>query len=382
MKFIRIFIVLLAVAFALTAWFRPDFLINVVGPAANGTMDWLEQRADALGLGNKRETPPDSGPVVGDPSSDGTPSDGEDSFLPTPILPDEDDIPAPEIADSLRQTGFRTAHSDLPELPGVNNVTPTGAGSNLSGGAVGIVGGMSEEISSVPWLVGLMIHTEIVYNGELAVATEICGGGVFNSRWIITAAHCIEGDYNEIEVIAASDNLDSELAVRRTSQRAFIHAGYERNVLREDIGVIELSEPLPDYVPSAPWPEEEQLRVIPEVTRVIGRGFGLTETGLPSDTLKKVDLEVQDSTLRVIRVADGEGEVEGLCQGDSGTPVEAVIPDGDGFIIGMVSYTEAVPGAANCSTPDFVAGVVSLEGYMDNIRSLVNFCSSEPSACD
>lgn len=377
MKFIRLLIVGLIVTFAVLAWFRPDFLIEVVGPTTSKSMEWLQHRAEQLGLGKKApEAPPTNPPASGtDPVTD----PGE--ILPVPNIPEPIDGQAPAIAHSLRETGFVTAHSHLADLPNIKNVTPERAGDNLTGGAVAIVGGQEEMISTVPWLVGLKIHSEIVYNGEWAIATEICGGGVYNNRWIVTAAHCLEGDYNEIEVIAGADNLDSPLAVRRTSQRAFIHAGYERNILREDIGVIELSEPLPNYIPSAPWPDEEQLRQISGVTKVIGRGFGLTETGMPSDTLKRVDLEVIDSTLRVIRVADGDGEIEGLCQGDSGTPVEAVVDNGANFILGMVSYTEAVPAAANCSTPGFIAGLVSLEGYMDNINSLVAYCSAGQADC-
>ena len=370
MAFFRILLVALVIGFAALVWFNPDLLIRIIDPTAERSREWLEER--------KASSTSDEPVINGteQPPREITSSD----ILPGPEIPEIVMIDAPELAASLRETGFRTNHSSKPDIPEVVSVTPPDAG-NFDTVILSIIGGEAENIAAVPWLVGLNIHTEVVHEGALAIATEICGGGVFDRRWIITAAHCIDGDFNEIEVIAGASALNSELAVRRVSQRAFIHAGYERDILREDIGIIELSEPLPDFIPSGPWPTMAQALGIPGVTKVTGRGFGLTEDGVPSDTLKKVELDVQESTLRVIRVADNDGAVQGLCQGDSGTPVTATI-DGAEVIIGMVSYTEAVPGARNCSTPGFVAGLVSLEGYIDDIRSLVNFCTTESEQCD
>jgi secreted trypsin-like serine protease len=373
MVFFRWLIIGLIIAFAVLVWLNPDLLIRLIDPTAERSKAWLEQRRGSdTAISQKAEIPAAEQEVTEPVSGD---------ILPGPVIPEVVMIDAPELAGSLRETGFRTNHSTKPDIPDVVSITPDVPGELEATEIFSIVGGESTSITEVPWMVGLNIHTEIIHEGDLAIATEICGGAVYDRRWIVTAAHCIDGDFNEIEVIAGASSLESEMAVRRVSQRAFLHAGYERDVLREDIGLIELAEPLPDYVPNGPWPTMQQALAIPTVTKVTGRGFGLTEEGRPSDTLKRVELDVQESTLRVIRVADNDQGVEGLCQGDSGSPVTADM-DGAEVIIGMVSFTEAVPGSRSCSTPGFVAGLVSLEGYMDDIRSLVNFCSAEPDQCN
>ncbi len=399
MALIRIIIVLLVVTFAGLVWVKPDLLIRLIDPAAEKSKAWLEQRAEqkntqdtaekkttettiesASERSGKNPVVPDEQPdlPVVEPAIDE--DAGSTGFLPGPDIPQEVLIDAPELPGSLREAGFITNHSTKPDIPKVVSVTPENT--ELSRSQIqAIVGGVEEDIVEVPWLVGLQIYTEIVYQGALATAVEICGGGVYADRWIVTAAHCVEGDYNEIEIIAGSSSLTSDKAVRRVSQRTFIHAGYERDVLREDIALIELSEPLPGFIPIAPWPTDDQALLIPAVTKVTGRGFGVTESGMAAESLKKVELEVQESTLRVIRVADGDGRVQGICQGDSGTPVTGTV-DGQTFVVGMVSFTEAVAGANNCSTPGFVAGLVSLEGYIDDIKSLVNLCTAEPAKCD
>ncbi|WP_306253525.1 serine protease [Parvularcula sp. IMCC14364] len=373
MRFISWILILLVVGVAAMIWLAPDTLIEKVDPVADRSRAWVEKNINRF-RGNDG-----SEPVVAEQDTgDGQPSG---QILAGPVI--EAPVTAtPELlATNLRETSFIANHPGKPDLPEIASITPEETVASFTTTRVQtIVGGVEDDIFEVPWLVGLRVHTERVFDGRLLIATELCGGGVYNSRWIVTAAHCVEGAFNEIEIIAGATDLDSPLAIRRVSQRAYIHAGYERNILREDIALIELAEPLPDFIPPAPWPTREEALMIPTVETVTGRGFGTTETGFASNSLRKVDLDVAESTLRVIRVADADGEVRGLCQGDSGTPVTAEI-DGRTVIIGMVSFTEAVFGAENCSTPGFVAGLVSLEGYIDDIDSLVKFCSAEPEKC-
>ncbi len=373
MRFFMWILVLIVVGIAAMIWLAPDELVERVDPIADNSREWVQKNVSRLwGNGDEERTVAEE---QGDASEESGP------ILAGPVIEEEVATAPALLATTLRETSFIANHPGKEDLPEIASITPQETVASFTTAQVqAIVGGMEDDIFEVPWLVGLRVHTERVFDGRLLIATELCGGGVYNSRWIVTAAHCVEGAFNEIEIIAGSTDLDSPLAIRRVSQRAYIHAGYEQNILREDIALIELDEPLPDFIPPAPWPTPEEALMIPTVETVTGRGFGTTETGFASNSLRKVELDVAESSLRVIRVADGDGEVKGLCQGDSGTPVTGLI-NGRTVVVGMVSFTEAVFGAENCSTPGFVAGLVSLEGYIDDIDTLVAFCTANREKC-
>ncbi len=58
----------------------------------------------------------------------------------------------------------------------------TAGGSNTK-----IVNGDDAKIEEVPWQVGLVRRA----NGQRV----FCGGSLINTRWVLTAAHCVDGGY-------------------------------------------------------------------------------------------------------------------------------------------------------------------------------------------
>ena len=74
-------------------------------------------------------------------------------------------------------------HSCLSELGDLNHYF---VGCGLRGGASRIVGGQEASQNSWPWQASLRSRS---WFGS----SHICGATIMNDRWLVTAAHCVEG---------------------------------------------------------------------------------------------------------------------------------------------------------------------------------------------
>lgn len=93
--------------------------------------------------------------------------------------------------------------------------------------------------SSVDW----PYMTALVTRGASAYDGQFCGGSYIGDRYILTAAHCVEGQTTQdFEVMAGINNLNQEATegVRLTPQQIYIHPEYDSSVLANDIAIIEL----------------------------------------------------------------------------------------------------------------------------------------------
>jgi len=96
-----------------------------------------------------------------------------------------------------------------------------------------IVGGTATTISSFPWQISLQ------RNGG-----HSCGGSIYSSRIIVTAAHCLQSvSASSLQVRVGSSYWNSGGSVHKVA--AFRnHEGYNANTMVNDIAVIRLSSNL------------------------------------------------------------------------------------------------------------------------------------------
>ncbi|VDI26252.1 Hypothetical predicted protein [Mytilus galloprovincialis] len=83
-----------------------------------------------------------------------------------------------------------------------------------------IVGGSDADISEYPWQVSLQLRNSGSWY-------HICGGSIINNKWVVTAAHCVDGSAtNNLRIAAGTTQLSDTSRTVRTLSRVIMHPSY------------------------------------------------------------------------------------------------------------------------------------------------------------
>lgn len=199
--------------------------------------------------------------------------------------------------------------------------------SNISGPDIEIVNGRDAKECAFPWQVEL--HDRY---------GQFCGGTLIRADWVLTAAHCVNGDSpSNLNVTAGQYNLNRKSGNEQTSpvRRIHAHPKYNRRRKVNDIALLELNRPMKTTkcVGLAQLPSRD---VSPGTTCKI-TGWGTTREGNDwgADILQEGDVKVisnrdcertgyEDGKITAdMLCAQGSrnGRVVDACQGDSGGPL-------------------------------------------------------------
>lgn len=224
--------------------------------------------------------------------------------------------------------------------------------------------------------------------GAGRVMTEHCGGTVIDSRWIVTAAHCLRGAdgerWDRIEIKTGDSHLDGSKVIRRTAYQAIIHSEFEYTTLSNDIALVHLREPLPRSVVPAHLDGQAQ----PSVARggyARTAGWPITGAKAGMRNLQTTNVAISDQGLDgYITVASPTGAIEGVCQGESGGPLMSV-QNGYAQLAGVLSGIQ--PGTNDASGEPCMLGgyqmyftpISTYRAWIDRVRKV---CSFNPEACN
>ena len=216
-----------------------------------------------------------------------------------------------------------------------------------------ITGGSDTDISEFPWQI------------YLEADNYVCGGSIISEEWIVTAAHCTKGEFNEpipasdmVVTVGANNPRNSSQGKEYLVSEVIVNENFDAGTLNNDIALLRLEELVnyPNAVPIKLISEKDvdagatDPGVISWVT-----GYGLSKVSpetYPS-ILQKVQLPIvsneQASTVwsfipETTMMAGYRSVTKDACAGDSGGPL--VVPVSGGYkLAGLVSW-----GSSDCNT--------------------------------
>lgn len=219
-----------------------------------------------------------------------------------------------------------------------------------------IVGGEDADKGEFPWEVSIQIKKREKY-------IHNCGGAIINSKWVLTAAHCMDDIPKELLLIVAGEyQLDIiEGNEQNSTVSRIILNNYDPYDYNNDIALLKLTKPFElnsDYVAPICVPEGDEK--FNDTVLVAGWGR-LSENGLPSRRLQKVALSLMpkqecidvftdagyDIYLNNCIMCTKADEKRDACQGDSGGPLMCYNENNEKiYICGIVSW------GIGCARPD------------------------------
>ena len=219
-----------------------------------------------------------------------------------------------------------------------------------------IVGGKVAAAGTHSWQVAL-----IAAEGKNVVDAFFCGGSLYSSTWVITAAHCVNRGTapSQVNVVVGTQDLRSG-GTRLKVAEIVIHKGYNSGTSNDnDIAMVRLESAVSDPAAKTivPVSEAEESSVIPPKTEVTTSGWGATRQGggaVPE--LRELSIPIvptkgvcDDRVSYGNRVTDNmicaglQAGGKDSCQGDSGGPL-SVGSAAARRLVGVVSWGD---GCAN-----------------------------------
>ncbi|MCT2584674.1 S1 family peptidase [Actinophytocola gossypii] len=228
-----------------------------------------------------------------------------------------------------------------------------------------IIGGEETTIEENPFVVALTTPDGF----------QFCGGSIVAPNKVVTAAHCTEGSSPaDIQVVAGRTSLSGGGGTVAGVTDIWIHPDWDSGALINDASVLTLDTELSQAPIALASPSDGDLYAEGATSTVLG--WGVTDSGSPSDTLRKVDVPVtSDDTCSSAYPGSYDpasmvcaGLPEGgkdSCQGDSGGPLEGVTADGTRKLIGIVSWGQG------CAEPNFPGVYGRVAAFHDLIQQQI-----------
>ncbi|XP_037959904.1 trypsin-1 [Teleopsis dalmanni] len=239
-----------------------------------------------------------------------------------------------------------------------------------------IVGGTQVRQNKYPWTAQLVKGR---YYPRL-----FCGGSLINDRYVLTAAHCVQNNRDQITIrLLQLDRSSRDPGITRKVIQTIIHPSYDQTRIVNDIALLKLDSPIPltstvrpVCLPTASHNFDNRDAIV--------AGWGLVkEGGVTSNFLQEATVPIiSNQQCRATRYKDKIAEVmlcaglvkqggKDACQGDSGGPL--IVNEGRFKLAGVVSF------GFGCAQPNAPGVYTRVSKFVDWIQRNTRdgcYCSS------
>jgi secreted trypsin-like serine protease len=210
-----------------------------------------------------------------------------------------------------------------------------------------IVGGEPVPIVKHPWQVALLADA-VADNAK----AQFCGGSMIADRWVVTAAHCVDGGTtaSQVNVLSGSSSLACGSRIKVT--RIVVHQSWNPGTQDFDIALLEVAKDLSGLPIKGLTAANEAAHLVADAsvtvsgwgTLAFGDSSGTTQLQAVSvpfvarDTCNKpvsYNGKITENMLCAGRATGGADS----CQGDSGGPATTAASN-DRRLAGIVSWGE------------------------------------------
>ena len=243
------------------------------------------------------------------------PTQGRNTTQYQSMLAEVAEQTSPRLAKMNTPWEFKKGSKSFAEICGLENPNRVGHGR--------IVGGNTVKEHQWPWQVALVIND-----------VGFCGGSLISNEWVMTAAHCFDGQGPKVLVAAGAHNVGvaEEHRVEITSYERMVHPNYDPNILSNDIALVKLPEKIlfNEFIRPACLPpkSDSDETYVGQLTTPVGWGWSSDDaTGITLDLNMVSDLPVITNAccqacfnipinddIMCIDTSGGKG----VCKGDSG----------------------------------------------------------------
>lgn len=265
------------------------------------------------------------------------------------------------------------------ETPTMTIAEVAGAGDPEPSFEIAVVNGATADRADFPGIVKLEPKRRIP--GTTRTSSGHCAATRISDQWFITAAHCLDSEYDEVTIVAGVNQLNNPAAVRLSAETTICHSSYGGSAeeYANDIALIKMAPeaaPFLETVPIADYGLTEKLLGATNYPTVDMAGWGLTSfSSSVSNELLTATLKTNNVGPAIISIASMGGS--GPCVGDSGGPLYVTEDDGSKVLVGMLSVVEN-----NLSTGKFCEGqyngrYTNLQGFLPWVEAVMNVCDGE-----